>query len=301
MDLLQLKYFYEVAKSEHLTQTADKLHVSSPSLSMTISKLEAGLGVKLFDHAGRNIRLNEYGKLFYQRVERVLNEIENAKLEINDLKTGKEQIVHIGINSLPIWTKFLETFPKQHPEILIDYFSMTPQELNKQTYYSTVDYFLGVKRDIPAKDYEIIPLGPEEKPVALLSTQHILSKEKSINLVQLENEVILSLGKYNPSAHKYILDLCNIAGFSPKKILECDYFFRLKRLVDNKGVAITTDLGVNFIYIDSKQVCTVPISFPLITRTQSIAWRKDHFLSKGALVFRQSLKDASKNGRDLFV
>jgi hypothetical protein len=150
-------------------------------------------------------------------------------------------------------------------------------------------------------NYEIILPGPEEKPVALLSTQHILSKEKSISLVQLENQVILSLGKYNPSAHKCILDLCNIAGFSQKKILECDYFFRLKRQVDNKGVAITTDLGVNFIYIDSKRVRPAPISFPLITRTQSIAWRKDHFLLREALIFLQALKDASKSGRDLFV
>jgi LysR family transcriptional regulator, transcription activator of glutamate synthase operon len=301
MELLQLKYFYEVAQSEHLTQTADKLHVSSPSLSMTISKLETSLGIRLFDHVGRNIRLNEYGKLFYQRVERALSEIENAKQEINDLKAEKEHVVHIGINSLPIWTKFLENFQKQHPEILVDYFSMTPLDFRNQTYYSTVDYFLGVKRDIPTSDYDLIPLGPEEKPVALLSTNHILSKEKSLNLVQLQNEVILSLGKYNPSAHKYILDLCTIAGFSPKKILECDYFFRLRRLVDNIGVAITTDLGVNFIYIDSKRVRSVPISFPVITRTQSIAWRKGHFLSKSALVFRQALKDASIYGWDLFI
>jgi LysR family transcriptional regulator, transcription activator of glutamate synthase operon len=300
MELLQLRYFYEVAQCEHLTQTAEKLHVSSPSLSMTISKLEESLGVKLFDHVGRNIRLNEYGKRFYQRVGRVLNEIENAELEINDLKTEKEQIVHIGINSLPIWTKFLENFQKQHPEILIDYFSMTPQELTNQTYYSTVDYFLGVKHDIPAMDYEIIPLGPEEKPVVLLSTAHTLAKEKSINLLQLQNDVILSLGKCNPSAHKYILDLCNVAGFSPKKVLECDYFFRLQKLVDNKGVAITTDLGEKFIYIDSKKVKAIPVSSPILTRTQSIAWRKDHFLTKNALIFRQFLEDATKNGSAVF-
>jgi LysR family transcriptional regulator, transcription activator of glutamate synthase operon len=300
MELLQLKYFYEVAQSEHLTQTSEKLHVSSPSLSMTISKLEESLGVRLFDHVGRNIRLNEYGKLFYQRVTRVLNEIENAKLEINDLKTEKEQIVRIGINSLPIWTKFLENFQKQHPEILIDYFSMTPQELEKQTYYSTVDYFLGVKHDIPVNDYEVIQLGPEEKPVVLLSTAHTLAKEKSINLLQLQNDVILSLGKCNPSAHQYILDLCSIAGFTPKQVLECDYFFRLQKLADNKGVAITTDLGEKFIYIDSRKVKAIPVSSPILTRTQSIAWRKDHFLTKTALTFRQFLEDATKNRSTMF-
>ncbi|OQY10177.1 MAG: hypothetical protein B6I29_02090 [Marinitoga sp. 4572_148] len=49
MDFLQLKYFRELAYSQHVTELAEKLHISQPSLSITISKLEKELGIKLFD------------------------------------------------------------------------------------------------------------------------------------------------------------------------------------------------------------------------------------------------------------
>lgn len=59
MELLQLRYFCELAKTEHLTKTANKLHISPPSLSVTISRLETELGVALFDRPGKMIRLNK--------------------------------------------------------------------------------------------------------------------------------------------------------------------------------------------------------------------------------------------------
>ena len=49
MDFLQLKYFQEVAKHQHLTKAAQALNVSQPALSKTISKLEMRLGYQLFD------------------------------------------------------------------------------------------------------------------------------------------------------------------------------------------------------------------------------------------------------------
>jgi LysR family transcriptional activator of glutamate synthase operon len=55
MDLLQLKYFRELAYTQHMTELSEKLHISQPSLSMTISKLENELGVKLFDRVNRKI------------------------------------------------------------------------------------------------------------------------------------------------------------------------------------------------------------------------------------------------------
>lgn len=59
MELLQLRYFLEVAESEHVTHSAQKLRVSQPSLTQAISRLERELGVQLFEPEGRGIRLTE--------------------------------------------------------------------------------------------------------------------------------------------------------------------------------------------------------------------------------------------------
>lgn len=83
MELLQLKYFLEVARLEHMTDAARSLHVTQSSLSKTIGRLEEDLGVLLFDRIGRKLRLNEFGSRFYRRAERALFELEQGKQEIS--------------------------------------------------------------------------------------------------------------------------------------------------------------------------------------------------------------------------
>lgn len=53
MELLQLKYFQTVARTEHMTKAAQELRIAQPALSVTIARLEEELGVPLFDRIGR--------------------------------------------------------------------------------------------------------------------------------------------------------------------------------------------------------------------------------------------------------
>ena len=62
MDISALKYFIVVAQTEHMNRAAAQLHITQPSLSTCIRRLEADIGFRLFDRNGRNIQLNEYGK-----------------------------------------------------------------------------------------------------------------------------------------------------------------------------------------------------------------------------------------------
>lgn len=78
MELLQLRYFCEVARRESVTKVAEELHVSQPSLSKTIKNLEQELGVVLFDRVKKRIVLNEQGKEFYDKVSKGLNLIDSA-------------------------------------------------------------------------------------------------------------------------------------------------------------------------------------------------------------------------------
>ena len=45
MELLQLKYFYALAKTQHVTRTAEQLHIAQPALTQTINRLEKELGL----------------------------------------------------------------------------------------------------------------------------------------------------------------------------------------------------------------------------------------------------------------
>jgi LysR family hydrogen peroxide-inducible transcriptional activator len=67
MELHQLRYFCAVAETSSFSRAAEHSHVSQPSLSQQILKLEAELGVRLFDRLGRSVRLTEVGKTFLPR------------------------------------------------------------------------------------------------------------------------------------------------------------------------------------------------------------------------------------------
>lgn len=52
MDLLSLRYFQAVARHQHISRAAEELRVAQPSVSRTVIRLEAELGVPLFDRRG---------------------------------------------------------------------------------------------------------------------------------------------------------------------------------------------------------------------------------------------------------
>ena len=79
--------------------------LSQPALSRSMASLEEELGVPLFDHVGRSVRLNHFGNLFLKRVNAALNEINAAKQEIAeslDPETGQYRS-HFYLHLVPIW------------------------------------------------------------------------------------------------------------------------------------------------------------------------------------------------------
>jgi LysR family transcriptional activator of nhaA len=58
-----LYYFWVVAREQHLTRAARKLHVSQSAVSAQIRLLEEELGTALFIREGRSLRLSEAGSL----------------------------------------------------------------------------------------------------------------------------------------------------------------------------------------------------------------------------------------------
>ena len=58
MELLQLKYFCDAAKTQNLSETARKYNVSTSSVSRTIKRLEDEIDCNFFDHHANNLKAN---------------------------------------------------------------------------------------------------------------------------------------------------------------------------------------------------------------------------------------------------
>ena len=118
MELLQLRYFAEVARLGSYTRAAEALHVSQPSLSQTVRRLEKELGTRLFWKEGRKIRLTENGRSFYTRIVSVLRELDEASAHVTARKEHLQGNINIGTYmSLSPLLECIRAFAQQYPEV----------------------------------------------------------------------------------------------------------------------------------------------------------------------------------------
>ena len=86
MELRQLRYVEAVARHRHFTRAADELHVAQSALSHQVRRLEAELGVDLFERTSRRVATTEAGEAVARRALRVLAEVEGVGEDIAEIE-----------------------------------------------------------------------------------------------------------------------------------------------------------------------------------------------------------------------
>lgn len=99
MNYNYLRYFSVLAQLEHYTLAAARLEMSQPSLSSAIRALEDELGVKLFEKAGRNVRLTEEGRFFQEKVNAAMQELEGATEALKSSQAKAPVVIRLGFVS----------------------------------------------------------------------------------------------------------------------------------------------------------------------------------------------------------
>ena len=100
MNYNYLRYFSVLAQVEHYTLAAARLGISQPSLSSAIHHLESELGnVRLFEKAGRNVRLTEEGRYYQEKVDAALKELNTASMTLRESKVSAPVLIRLGVVS----------------------------------------------------------------------------------------------------------------------------------------------------------------------------------------------------------
>ncbi len=116
MDLTQLRYFCDVAETEHMTRSAQRLNVVQPALSRSIQRLEAELGTHLFERTGRNIRLTEEGAFLRDRVAPLLDSLDGTADDLRDFAAGRARTVRVALlSATAVAVDAIAAFAEQQP------------------------------------------------------------------------------------------------------------------------------------------------------------------------------------------
>jgi len=103
MELRQLRYFVAVAEELHFRRAAERLYVAQPAVSEQVRKLEAELGVRLFDRTNRRVAITEAGAALLEEGRRVLAQADTAQLAARNARERAGAKLRIGYlpDSLP--------------------------------------------------------------------------------------------------------------------------------------------------------------------------------------------------------
>ena len=97
MNLRDLRYLVALADLRHFGRAADACHVSQPTLSTQIKKIEDELGVTLVERAPRNVLLTEVGFQVAQRARGILAEVEQIKTLARMTKDPEAGTLRLGM------------------------------------------------------------------------------------------------------------------------------------------------------------------------------------------------------------
>lgn len=283
MKMLQLYYFKVLAERQHLTQTAEELIISPPALSATISRLEDELGVTLFDHVGRNIILNKNGQILYKHVKSIFSSLENARMELKEANSNDKQTVNLAVSALTLWSDSITSYFKMHPEVSINHTALKLDKLQNPAFNSQFDLIITALSDLPENDWEHAVLIPEDRPILVVYPNHRFSNRKEISLIEAKDEPFIALTR-GYSSRKYFDEMCELAGFTPKIVVEGDYPLRTQMVEAEYGITFSTISGSKAPIL--KGLKYIEVKSPENIRIQAIFWRKGRKLSNAAISFR---------------
>ena len=194
MDLKQLKYFTAVVDEGGMRKATETLHISQPSLSVSVQNLEAELGVALFTRKGRALHPTAEGFHFYRRARALLTQADKAKAEMLSMQALEKAEIRIGA-PITIATYVLRdhiaAFLHDYPGVRISFKQMSGHEVERALLVGDIE--LGVLSR-PPKSAEInAHVIGRRRICAFVREGHPLAHKAAISWLEILEEQIVSL------------------------------------------------------------------------------------------------------------
>ena len=208
MELTQLKYFLEAAKTENLSQAARNLHVSQPSLSKAIQKLEEELGAPLFRRDGRRLRLNQDGKAFLEKTAPAVAQLQTAQQQLSRPSAAAADTVTVGLwGESDALTECIRAFLDRNPGV----------------FFSIQSHIEAVTRpDI--RDYDLLLYAGEDE---------YFRKFRGVEL--LREEYLLALARPEAGFEGFSVDASALAGLP---VVSAEPASEAERILLTRGISL---------------------------------------------------------------
>jgi len=285
IDLQRLSYFLAVARAEHVTRAAETLGITQPALSRAIARLEAEVGVPLFERSGRSLRLNRHGRTLQASAQRAFAELERGRREIAEQLDANHGTIALGfLHTLGIGLipELIGAFRRDAPHVKYDLVQNAADTIYRQLAAGEVDLCFGSRPPADATGLVWRELYREDLELAV-PPDHRLARRRSVRLAEVADDAFVAL-RPAYSIRQLGDAFCAQAGFTPRIAFEGEEVATVRGFVAaGLGVALLP-VSQGRSHIDPPQI---PVRSPRCYRRLGLAWSTDRFESEAVRRFRE--------------
>jgi len=292
MNLDHLKAFCLVGQSGRLLRAAQKLKLSTATISLRLKRLETEVGVPLFDRRPNKLLLTDKGRWLLPQAQRILQQIDDSVAILREDRERCEGDVVVLVGSdmahffAPRMAKFVENYPQVNLKILV---SPSPESLELLV-GGQGDFAIGRFLKVP-KPIATVPLF-SSSIAAIYDRDHPLAQRKRISLPDLASCGLIVTSRY--SAIRRVIEKAFIRhGLEMRTVLETGECSLISEYVKMRlGVGLVHEACIRG-KLESK-ICARDLK-PLFGRLDVVLiYRKDRLLTAAQRKFIAAISE--KNG-----
>lgn len=294
MTLTELRYIVTLAQESHFGRAAERCHVSQPTLSVGVKKLEDELGVLIFERTKSAVRLTPVGEGIVTQAQKVLEQAQS----IRELaQAGKNQL------ATPLKVGAIYTVgPYMFPHLIPQLHRVAP---DMPLYIE--ENFTHILRDklrtgeldaiiiaLPFQEADVLTLPLYDEPFyVLMPAGHPWTKKETINSEMLNDKSLLLLGEGH-CFRDQVLEACPTTrkGEAPTHTtVESSSLETIRHMVaSGLGVSILPLSAVDSHHYSAGVLDIRPLTPPVPFRTVAIAWRASFPRPKAIEVLADSIR-----------
>lgn len=271
MELRHLRYFVAVAEELHFRRAAERLHIAQPAVSEQVRKLEAELGVMLFNRTQRSVSLTAAGSALLVEARRVLRQAEVAEQAARNARSQQLGRLRVGYlpDAMPRYIpQSLARMTVAAPGIEIVLESGPPLRLADDVRQERLDAAV-ICLPAPLGDLRFTSLGHEEA-VCAVPEGHRFASQPGVRPAEIAEAPIVMLPRaHNPAFYDGVISAWRAAGVAaaPVEAGEPRVGHVLLAVAAGAGTAVLpasaaerySTPGVRFVPLDPSPACEIAI------------------------------------------
>ena len=284
MDINYFNEFVTLAETCSFVEAANLLYISQSSLSKHIKRMEAELGVVLFDRNTRTVKISQYGELLLPYAKKIADLQSKYITAIESSLGSAHQILNLG--SIPDLAQYNITdiivkYKKEFSKFEINVYQANSDELRNLIRQKKCELaFIRISTEL-GDDLVGLPYV-DDNLVALLPLGHPLAKNNYVELSKLADEDFVLMDK-GSKMYKNSIIACQSCGFEPK-VAYTDQ--KMGNLIDmvKKGLGVSLLMKRMVLPARSSEIAVIDVA-PCFETRINLCYLKGHKLSEAARSF----------------